>query len=157
MTKPTIKAKPAPSWKSIGFKALGLLLYPFAIWMSWYMKDRPELVESFFSQGIYPGISSFIGGIFSIFPFSFAEFLVYFIVAFVIIFPVICIVKGVRKKLSLRRFVSWLLTIAIIGGIGFNAFYWMWGFNYYRYPLAVGQAWTPRRIRRKILYHCALH
>lgn len=121
------------------------------------MRARPELVENFFSEGIYPAISSFVGGVFSIFPFSFAEMLVYAIAAFAVAFPIVCVVKALRKTLTLRRFVSWLLTVGIVGGAGFNAFYWMWGLI--SIDTRCRRAWgsTRRRIRRESLRRCALH
>ena len=69
------------------------------------------------------------------FPFSFAEMLVYSIVAFLVWFAASSISRAVRRRLPLRRFLNSLLMILIVGGAGLNAFYWMWGFNYFRVPL----------------------
>lgn len=117
-------------------KSLWLLLYPLAFALSNIFSRFPTFVENFFSTGIYPYISRAVGAVFSVFPFSFAEFLLYSLVLAVVVFFIVCIVRALRRKLTLVRFVSWLLTVLIIGGAGFNAFYWMWGFNYYRVPLA---------------------
>lgn len=124
-----------PSWRRLLLKSLWLLLYPAAFLSVQYLRSRPLLVESFFSQGIYPPLSSAVGAVFSVFPFSFAEMLVYALAAFAVIFPVVCVVKAFRRRLPLRRFLGWLLTVLIVGGAGLNAFYWMWGFNYFRVPL----------------------
>lgn len=123
------------AWRTLILKGLWLLLYPAAFLTADWMQQHPEIVESFFSQGIYPPISTCVGGIFSVFPFSFAEGLLFALIAALLVFAVICIVKGIRRQLPLRRFISWILTVLIIGGAGVNAFYWMWGFNYYRVPL----------------------
>lgn len=124
-----------PSWRRLLRRAMWLLFYPLAVLTVNFFRTRPQAVEDFYSQGLYPPLSAAVGGVFSIFPFSFAEFLLYAIVASLIIFAVRCVIRACRRKLPLRLFVGWLLTIAIIGGAGYNAFYWMWGLNYYRVPL----------------------
>lgn len=112
-------------------------LYPLAVLSGQAARNAgPAAVEAFFSTGIYPPISRAVGGFFSIFPFSFAEFLLYGLIIAVTAFIVVCVVRAARRALPLRRFLNWLLTVLLIGGIGMNAFYWMWGFNYYRTTLA---------------------
>lgn len=123
------------TWRSVLFKALWLLLYPAAFLCADWMKAHPEVTEHFFSQGLYPPLSTAVGAVFSIFPFSFAEVLAAAICIFFAVFIPVCLIKALRRHLSLKRFLSWILTILIVGGAGCNAFYWMWGFNYYRMPL----------------------
>ncbi|MBD5560796.1 MAG: DUF3810 domain-containing protein [Clostridia bacterium] len=123
------------TWRRLALRALWLLLYPAAFLSVSFVRSRPGLVESVYSQGIYPPLSETIGGAFSMFPFSFAEMLVYSIVAFLVWFAASSISRAVRRRLPLRRFLNSLLMILIVGGAGLNAFYWMWGFNYFRVPL----------------------
>lgn len=124
-----------PSWKKLALRSLWLLLYPAAFISVDIMRAHPEFVERFFATGIFPAVRGAVARVFSVFPFSFAEFLLYSLIAALVVFAVVCVVLACRRKLALRRFLSWLLTILIIGGAGLNAFYWMWGFNYFREPL----------------------
>lgn len=129
-------SRPVPGWKKLAFKSLWLLLYPEALLTADFMRTHPDTAERFYASGFFPPVRSALGAVFSVFPFSFAEFLLYSLIAALLVFAVVCIVLAVRRKLPFARFLSWLLTILIIGGAGLNAFYWLWGFNYYRETLA---------------------
>ncbi len=131
-----MKRTVTPEWKKQLKKLWWLLLFPAAFLLKELAIQYPGVVEQFYTNGIYPVISSGVGWLFGIMPFSFAEFLLYGMIIALIAFIVVCIVKKLRKRLTGIRFFSWIMTLVIIIGIGFNAFYWMWGFNYFSYSVA---------------------
>lgn len=124
-----------PTWKSLAWRSAWLLLYPLALISIRLMRDHPRFTEQAYAQSLFPGIQNAVSSVFAVFPFSFAEFLLYSLCIALGAVIVVIAVRLIRKTLPVRRLVSWLLWIAIVGGIGLNAFYWMWGFNYYRVPL----------------------
>ncbi len=125
-----------PEWKKELKKLFWLLLYPIAYISQNIAQLNPIFIENYYSNGIYPAISGGVSKFFSIFPFSFAEFLLYALIIALITFIVVCIVKKIRKTLPLIKFYKYIMIILLIGGIGANAFYWMWGFNYSRMPIS---------------------
>ena len=110
------------------------LLFPLTIILRAAARANPALTEKIFSKNIYPVISRPISFITGIFPFSVAEFGIYFSIILVpalIIFNIIR-KKGKRIKLSVTYFIR-LLGIFGAGIFLFNA---LFAFNYYRLPLA---------------------
>ncbi|MCF6279550.1 MAG: DUF3810 domain-containing protein [Flavobacteriaceae bacterium] len=89
------------------------------------ISNYPELVESYYSKGIYPVISQFFRFIFGWIPFSIGDIL-YVILVFYILKS---IVKIIRKKRI--NFIKILASISVI----YFCFHFFWGFNYYREPL----------------------
>ncbi|PHR70303.1 MAG: hypothetical protein COA67_08590 [Lutibacter sp.] len=85
----------------------------------------PEIVESYYSKGVYPVISRFFRIIFGWIPFSIGDVL-YIILGFLILKSLIKIVK--KRKIN---FIKILASISII----YFCFHFFWGLNYYREPL----------------------
>lgn len=128
--------KISPDMKSELKRLWWLLLIPLAFILKYIAESNPELTDKFFTRGIFEPISKGVSAVFGIFPFSFAEFLLYALIAGLIAFIAFQIISAVRKRFSLKKMVHGLITIGIIFGAGLNAFYFMWGFNYYNYSVA---------------------
>jgi len=89
---------------------------------------NPEIVEKYYSQGMYPLIAKFLSFFSSLIPFSFGD-LFYGILIFL---PVILILFIVLKRISWKFALKFGLNILALVYI---SFYFLWGFNYYRSDL----------------------
>jgi len=125
-----------PEWKKELKRMWWLLLIPISIILKELASAFPDIVERVFANGIFPAVSYVVSWIFGWMPFSFVEFLFYTLLALLISWIIYNIVKAVKRSFDLKKFVHTLVTFGIIVGISFNAFYFMWGFNYFRYSIA---------------------
>jgi hypothetical protein len=89
------------------------------------LSRSPELVENYYSTGIYPYLSQFFRFIFGWIPFSFGDVL-YIILSVLIIRFIIKSIK--KKKLEIYKI---LATLSIV----YFCFNFFWGLNYLRLPL----------------------
>lgn len=128
--------KISKSWKKELKRLWWLLLIPAALILKLIAENNPDLVQKFYTQGIFEPISNAVAWAFGWMPFSFAEFLVYAILAGLAAFIIVQIVRAAKRKFSLKKMVHGLIIIGIIFAVGLNAFYFMWGFNYYAYSVA---------------------
>lgn len=113
-----------------------LLLYPLAFILAQLAAQNPKIVESVYSNVVFRMISGVVSSIFGVFPFSFAEFLIYSLLALLLAWIIYTIFKAIKKQFDLQKTVHTLITFAIIVGVGMNIFYLFWGFNYFRMPLS---------------------
>nr|WP_319401131.1 DUF3810 domain-containing protein [uncultured Carboxylicivirga sp.] len=88
----------------------------------------PQLTNRIYSTGIYPYTASALSFVSGIFPFSLDD--LFYIIAslWLILLLLLPLFKKIKWAKALQLFVS---TLAII----YMAFYWLWGFNYYRSDL----------------------
>lgn len=86
----------------------------------------PELIEKYYSNGLYPYISKFSRNAFGWIPFSFGDFL-YTILMFWLIY---WLYKNWKMPWKCK-------TIAVLSFLSlfYFAFHFLWAFNYYRLPL----------------------
>jgi hypothetical protein len=89
----------------------------------------PNLVENYYSNGIYKNISSFLRTVFGWIPFSVGDVLYFLIIVWV----VISIVKFYKQKSKNWTGLFFSLTSKL--SIVYFLFYLLWGLNYYRLPL----------------------
>jgi len=89
----------------------------------------PELVENYYSKGLYPFISNFFRITFGWLPFSIGD-LIYAILIILAIWYMIVKRNQVRKNLKL-----FFRDIVLIISVAYFTFHLMWGLNYYRVPL----------------------
>lgn len=104
--------------------------------MNLITKMIPEFVEIYYSQGINIYMVKFMSKIFSIFPFSVFQILIYFtalLVIFLIVYSVYYIVKKPQNTLSYLK--NSLLNIISIVGVIYFLFVVLWGLNYNRMSL----------------------
>jgi len=98
------------------------------LFMKW-IAYNPYFVETYYSRGIYPYISSLLSLLFGWIPFSFGDFIILFFTIYIIYF----IYKLVSTRF--KNILSKLLGITSFISIIYFLFYLLWGLNYYRQPL----------------------
>lgn len=108
------------------------LLLPLVAVITFFLTEvaskHPAVVEKFYAGRIYPFIAKIISAWSSLFPFSLGDL---FYIA-LIIFPFLLLFLVLNKKLSWKRLSKILLnSLAAV----YIAFYFLWGFNYYRSDL----------------------
>ncbi|MFW6290338.1 MAG: DUF3810 domain-containing protein [Mariniphaga sp.] len=89
------------------------------------LSRHPQIVERYYSQGVYPVLASFISFISKWFPFSLDD-LFYFLL---IVTGVSIVILSILRKISLRT--SALVVLNVLAA-GYILFYTLWGFNYFR-------------------------
>ncbi len=106
-------------------------LLPQIVLVKW-IGSYPEIIEHYYSNGIYLIISKFLRLLFGWIPFSIGD-LIYIIL---IIITLRYLLKN-RKEIK-KNFSSFLRDIATVLSIVYFVFHLFWGLNYYRTP--IGQA-----------------
>ncbi|WP_350290878.1 DUF3810 domain-containing protein [uncultured Croceitalea sp.] len=107
---------------------LALSIIPQIIFVKWF-GNYPDLVEKYYSEGIYPVISKFLRLLFGWIPFSVGD-LFYTILGIAILRYVYLNGKSFRKQpLKLAQHLGITLSIA------YFIFHLFWGMNYYRLPI----------------------
>lgn len=91
---------------------------------------NPAFVERYYSNGIYPYISSFFRIIFGWIPFSIGDLFLAFLLFIFIRF----LVRLIKTKF--RNFFPKIIHFTAVLSIIYFCFYLFWGLNYYREPLA---------------------
>ena len=98
------------------------------LFMRW-IESYPSLIETYYSRGIYPHISSFLRIFFGWMPFSFGDIIIIFFGLYLIYI----IYKLVST--SFTNMISKILGITSFISIIYFLFYFLWGLNYFRKPL----------------------
>lgn len=114
----------APKWKN----GIALSLIPQIILVKW-LGSYPELVEKYYSEGIYPVISQFLRLLTGWIPFSIGD-IIYTLFAILAIRHLYLSWKKIRQKPLLL-----LQDIGVVISITYFIFHLYWGMNYYRLPI----------------------
>lgn len=106
------------------------LFLPIQMLLMRVVADHPAFIEKYYSNGIYPYISSFFRIILGWIPFSFGDLLLAFgiFVFFRFLFRLI--------KSRFRNFIPKIIQFTAVLSVIYFCFYLFWGLNYYREPLA---------------------
>lgn len=123
-------------WKREIRRLYWLLLIPLGVVLPAIVSGYPSVVEQVYSRGVYPLIAGAIGPITGLLPFSIAEWLLYALVIGLPVFLLVTLVRALLKKVRWIQVVRFSITVLMLFGIALNAFYVLWGFNYYRNTLA---------------------
>ncbi|MFD2588289.1 DUF3810 domain-containing protein [Croceitalea marina] len=107
---------------------LALSIIPQIIFVKWF-GAYPELVEKYYSEGIYPIISKFLRLLFGWVPFSMGD-IFYTLIGVAIIRYIYLKAKSFRKKPK-----RLLLHLGYTLSIAYFIFHLFWGMNYYRLPV----------------------
>ncbi|SHJ40681.1 Protein of unknown function [Arenibacter nanhaiticus] len=108
---------------------IAVLIIPQILLVKW-LGNYPEIIETYYSQGIYPMVSNFWRILLGWLPFSIGDL-------FYTALAVIGIRYLVVNRLTIKkRPLYFLRNIAMVFSITYFAFHLLWGFNYYRQPLA---------------------
>lgn len=111
-------------------KKLGLVIFlGIQIVLISILKNFPEFVERFYSNGLYVYISKLMRYVFGWIPFSVGD-----------IFYTLAGIYAIRWMVLNRMRVlkdtkNWLLDVGAVLSIAYFAFHVLWAFNYYRQPL----------------------
>lgn len=108
---------------------VALLLIPQIIVVKW-LGSYPELIERYYSTGIYPIISGFWRILLGWIPFSIGDILY-------VLLTLMAIGYIIMNRVAIKdRPLLFLRDIAMVGSIAYLSFHLLWGFNYYREPLS---------------------
>lgn len=126
-------------------KIVLILLLPIILLIRELLYFNPALTEMLYSRLLYPPIGMLLSNISGILPFSLAEFMVYlFIVfiAYIITRSLYSLFKSANKlQTTLNAIINALCAISIT----YCLFLLLWGFNYYRQPLAYSIGFTTSK------------
>jgi hypothetical protein len=101
--------------------------------------ENPAFIEQYYSNGIYPIISSFLRIIFGWLPFSFGDILIGFLTFIFLRF----ILRLIQSRL--QKLIPKLIHLTAILSIIYFCFYLFWGLNYYREPLAKNLKYSQKK------------
>jgi hypothetical protein len=108
---------------------LALFLIVQIILLEWITSD-PSWIERYYSNGIYPVISSFFRILLGWIPFSIGDLLLFYFIFYVFRY----IYRLFKTKF--KNFLNKLLGIIAFFSVIYFCFYLFWGLNYYREPLS---------------------
>ncbi|BAO74486.1 DUF3810 domain-containing protein [Winogradskyella sp. PG-2] len=111
-------------------KKLGLVIFfGIQILLISILKNYPELVEQFYSNGLYVFLSKLMRYVFGWIPFSIGDLLYTLAGIYLIRWLILS-----RKRL-VKDTINWFLDIGATLSITYFTFHILWAFNYYRQPL----------------------
>lgn len=102
-------------------------------------ENNPAFIETYYSNGIYPLISSFFRILFGWIPFSVGDLLIAFGIFIFLRFLFLLI------KTKFKNFVPKIIHFIAIASIIYCCFYLFWGLNYYREPLAKNLGYNQQK------------
>ncbi len=95
---------------------------------------RPDLVENYFSRGLYPITSRIQTGISNFFPFSLYEVLIILLIIYAI-YRIVRLIRSVSQQKWKAEAVRLLLHFYMFFSVGLFLFQFLWSLNNYRIPL----------------------
>ena len=129
----------------ISFKnAIAISLIPQILIVKW-LGTRTDLVEQYYSTGIYPVISKFFRFLFGWVPFSIGDIIYFILISLAIGYLII------KRKNIWQHKLQFLQNIVVILSVAYFTFHLMWGMNYYREPLSLKLALVPNKDYQDLL------
>jgi hypothetical protein len=123
-------------------KMILVLLFPVMLLFKELMYSNPAFTEKLYSRLLYPPMGKLLSNISGLLPVSLAELLVYAFVA-VITYVLIRFIYSLMKSDSkLQTALNSILNALCTISIAYCLFLLLWGFNYYRQPLAYSIGYT---------------
>ncbi len=120
-------------WLKTARKLPWLLIVPAVYGLTLLAAKYPALTEKYFSNGIFPYISMYLGKASSFAgSISIAELLIYSGVIIIVLLVLIHLFGLFSGKVLFARFVGFMLSLCITASVLFCLFYLDWGFNYSR-------------------------
>jgi len=107
---------------------IALSIIPQVILVKW-LATRPEWIEYYYSNGIYPFISKIFRTVFGWLPFSVGD-LLYGALIFLALRYLILNRKNIR-----HNFLSFVRDVVMVLSVAYFTFHLLWGLNYYRQPV----------------------
>ncbi|MDT0622736.1 DUF3810 domain-containing protein [Croceitalea vernalis] len=109
-------------------KLLAISIVPQIIFVKWF-GSYPDLVEKYYSEGLYPFISKFLRILFGWIPFSIGD-LFYTLLVLSVFRYFYLFGKSIRKTPK-----QFLQHLGLFLSIAYFIFHLFWGMNYYRLPI----------------------
>ena len=122
-----------PIFETMKNKKLYIFLayfFAFQIVFVQIVSRYPSFIEKYYSNGIYIYTSKLLRFLFGWIPFSFGDLIIGCLL-FVVIRFIYRLIKDTFKNLK-SKFLQAIAFVSIL----YSCFYWFWGFNYFREPLA---------------------
>jgi len=114
--------------KSI-FKTVAVLsIVPQLLLVKW-LGNHPDLVEAYYSEGVYPYIAKFLRSLFGWIPFSIGD-VFYTLLGFAILRY--CVVNRYNFRERPRKII---MDLGLLLSVTYFIFHLLWGMNYYRLPI----------------------
>lgn len=108
---------------------IAISLIPQIILVKW-LGSYPEIIEQYYSQGLYPLVSGFFRSLYGWVPFSIGD-IIYICLGLVAIRYV-----WIKRKYILNKPLNFFRNAFVVLAIAYFTFHILWGFNYYRQPIA---------------------
>jgi hypothetical protein len=108
---------------------IALSLIPQIVLVKW-LGSYPEIIETYYSLGLYPKLSGFFRTLFGWIPFSMGD-IAYLGLLIVAIRYII-----IRRRKIKKYPIVFLRNIVVVLAVAYFTFHLLWGFNYYRQPLS---------------------
>ena len=105
-----------------------LSIVPQILFVKW-LGNHPHLVETYYSNGLYPYISKFLRALFGWIPFSVGD-VFYTVLGFAIVRY--CVLNRSNFKKKPRKI---LMDFGLLLSMAYFIFHLFWGINYYRLPI----------------------
>ena len=116
--------------KNNKFNFLLIFLLGFQILFVQIISDYPDIIETYYSNGVYPNVSKLFRMTLGWIPFSFGDVLIPILLFFGVRF-----FYGLIRNRCMNLKQKMVQAFAVIS-IFYTCFYWFWGFNYFREPLS---------------------
>jgi hypothetical protein len=120
--------------KPLKVRGITIAILAFIIFLLMLLAGYPELIERYYSEGIYPFICRLLHPALNLVPFSLGDVL-YIAVIVYLIYALSRLLKLIFKR-ELRQAGVFLMGIVIGVQSGILIFYLFWGMNYFRPPAA---------------------
>ena len=105
----------------------------------------PNLIERYYSNGIYPFTSKLLRILFGWIPFSFGDLLIWFLLFAFFRF----LYRLIKSKFN--NWINNVVQLTAVLSLIYGCFYWFWGFNYFREPLAKNLGFNQQKYTTKQL------
>ncbi|WP_341220609.1 DUF3810 domain-containing protein [Polaribacter atrinae] len=127
------------------------ILLPIQIVLIQLAAKKPAFIEEYYSNGIYPPISSFFRILFGWVPFSVGDVLL----AFGLFVFIRFIVRLIKTRF--KNFIPKIFHFTAVLSLIYFCFYLFWGLNYYREPLAKNLQYQQKEYTTKQLLNVTTH
>lgn len=119
-----------------------ILLLPFALLIRELLYFNPSLTEMYYSRFLYPPIGKTLSNISGLISASMAEALVLAATAAIIYYFIRFLYKIFKSNSKLQYALNSLIKLICTISVAYSLFLLLWGFNYYRQPLAYSIGYT---------------
>jgi len=122
--------KLTPGRKKLIIRIIAIVVLEIIILLLMELANYPQLIERYYSEGIYPVVCKVLHPVFNLFPFSIGD-LFYIVVSGYLLYAVFRLIKLAFKK-QFKQAGMFLLALVIGVQTAILVFYLFWGMNYFR-------------------------